>query len=355
MGQTVILIPSMTSSGVGEGIPLATYRDLLADEIGFKLETTVTTSADGGEGRRIVLADDFRDDEAGSTLVPGGNAYLYVIDGAQAGSQSRIVSQADAGYQGVHGGVVLARPFGGRLAAGTSVLVTSPLPVKRYLTVKGLDDCINEALARVPAMATLTLTLTGAGTDTIPLADYPWIEHIDQILGQRDRYGTGDDPFWRSSALPSFINANNADRTLHLGRYYGVDETLELLITLPADRLIYNGLTWGYPDDPGLHTDIHRAAVPERWVLTYGMSRALRFLYRHVRDDRRIPREEKVDLLGDLMIERQKWAQACMVLREHEFPRARVVYGEGALVSGTTSGGGDGYPIESGAAWGWSW
>jgi hypothetical protein len=114
-------------------------------------------------------------------------------------------------------------------------------------------------------------------------------------------------------------------------------------------------VTWGYRDsNPGLHDDNDRAAVPEHWVTTFGMSRALRFLYRWTRDRRDLDRQEKADMLGDLMIERQKWATACLVIREQEFPRARVTRGR-PLVSGTTAAHGDGYPIESGAAWGWSW
>jgi hypothetical protein len=346
---TPLIVPTNVSGG---GIALPRYRELLADELGFLQTTTVTTAATSGEARRVVLADELRDDEAGYGLL---GTWLYVRTGVLAGTQRRILNDSEAGYQGTSSAVVLSRPLDAPLAVGTVVDITGPLPIKRHLGVKGLNDCVTEGLARCPAQAILTLELTGGSSNRLSLDDYPWLTHVDQILTISEYYGVVGANTAHPTTLPYSIATNGVSRELVLGRQYSADETVEIQATLSGDRLIYDGTTWDYrTENPGLHDDNDRAVIPEHWATTFGMSRALRFLYRWVRDNRQMNRDEKRDMLADLMIERQKWASACMVLRDQEFPRARATSGR-PLIHGTVSGHGDGYPIESGASWGWSW
>jgi hypothetical protein len=334
------------------GTSLLTYRRALADELGM-LHVMLVGAASVGDTTRIVLADELRDDEAGHDFL--GSPWVYVATGAQAGAQRRVLDQPETGYQGPAGALVVSRPFTAALAAGTTVEITSPLPVKRHLGIKGLNDCVNEALMRCPALATLTLELTGDDTsDRLALDDYPWLTHADQILEIDNLYGVTGAASSYPTGLPYSIVANGASRELVLGRQYSSGETIEIQVLLSGDRLVYDGSAWGYPDVPGLQGDDDQAAIPEHWVTTFGMSRALRFLYRLTSQDRTLDPNERRARLADLMVERQKWANACMVLRDREFPRARVVSGR-PLVSGTSMGYGDGYPVESGARTGWSW
>jgi hypothetical protein len=327
-----LILPTDLSGG---GIALPRYRQLLADELGFYLETTVTTTATNGEARRVVLADEFRDDESGSEIVTGGGGYLYVRTGELAGSQGRLLSQSDAAYQGSRSAVVLSRPFEVPLTVGAVVAVTSPLPVKRYLTTKGLDDCVNEGLARCPAVA--TLTLEGTDSDRLDITDYSFLTHADQILGVYDRYGVTDGNAAYLSGLPYRIDANATTRYLVLGRRYATDEPFEVQVSLPGDRLVYDGATWGTVDDnPGLHDENDRAAVPEGWVLAFSMIAALRFLERMVWHRNGVERQARLDAVAEIRERRAQWTASAARLRVLEFPRgpARPA---ASMVGGTTT------------------
>lgn len=348
-----LIVPADLSGG---GIALPRYRTLLADELGFYLETSVTAAAAHGEARRVVLADDFRDDELGADLVPGGGGYLYVRTGDLAGTQSRFVDRREAGYQGGRAAAVLARPLAAPLETGTAVCVTSPLPVKRYLAVKGLDDCVNEALARLPAVA--RLTLTGAEANRIALGEYPFLTDADQILSVSDRSGVNADDAASPGGRPFRIDASGTTRHVVFERAYGTSETVEVALTLPGDRLVYDGASWSYVTDadarPGLLGEAYRAAVPEHWVLAFGMVLALRFLERLALRRRDLERQERLDLVGEIRDRRAQWAATGLHLRLHEFPRP--VSWQPSRAIGRTAGGGivesgPGDPLWGDTAW----
>lgn len=312
------IIPSSTLS-VSSSSGLLTYRRALADELGM-LHVMLVGAASAGDTTRVVLADDLRDDEAGYAL--WGTPWVYVTTGAQAGAQRRVLDQMGTGYQGPAGALLVSRQFNAALLAGTTVEITSPLPVARHLGVKGLNDCVNEALARTPAVATLTLELTGGSTDSLSLDDYPWLTHEDQILSIRDRYGVVGVNAARSTGLPYRIDADGATRSLVFGRSYSPGETVEVRVSLPGDRLIYDGSAWAFAtDDPGLQDDDDRAAVPDHWVLAFGMVAALRFLERLVARRRDIDKDERADMLGEIRERLAQWSITAQRLRLTEFPR----------------------------------
>jgi hypothetical protein len=312
-----LILPSDLSGG---GIPLRTYRNPLADELGFLLETSVRVAAAHTSARRVVLADDFRDDEAGSELLPGGGGYLYVRTGDEAGTQNRIIATSEAGYDGPRGMVTLARPFAAPLAAGTVVEVTSPLPVKRYGGVKGLDDCINEALARLPVIA--RITLTGSGYDQYSLEDYPWLTHEDQIVGIYDRSSGASSLYALAPSAYGFrIDGDGVARTLVTERTYSAADTVELAVAVPGDRLIYDGAQWTYAAEPGLQDENDRGAAPEHWVVAFGMVKALQFLERMVLRQGG-DREARLDAVREIRDRKDTWDLTAKRIMLHEFPRA---------------------------------
>lgn len=312
-----LVLPGDLSGG---GILLRQYRMALADQIGFLIETSVSVAAAHGEARRVVLADEFRDDDAATMdLLPGGGIYLYVRSGDQTGSQRRALLGSEAGYDGPRGMVTLSRPFDAPLAAGTVIDATSPLPVKRHLGIKGLDDCINEALARLPLV--VRLTLTGDGTDQHSLSAHPWLTHDDQILGLYDSWTVTTGNALAPSPYGARIDTNGVARVLVTERAYTTGETAEVAAVVPADRLIYDGAQWTYATTPGLHDENDRAAVPEHWVTAFAAVKALQFLERLTMQRRDVSRDERLDMVTEIRSRRATWTQAAKRIMLTEFPR----------------------------------
>lgn len=143
---SVAVSPGVAASGT-------TLLDLccrVADTVGFRLPTVVTDTAAAGDTARVVLSDEFRDDEAGYDFLAGDWLYVAGDDATtnQPQTQRRIVSQPGAGYLGPMGGVTLSRPFDAPLIAGSPVHLTSPSPMRRHLGVSGYREAINEGLDR---------------------------------------------------------------------------------------------------------------------------------------------------------------------------------------------------------------
>jgi len=329
-----IIIPSGGGGGAVAGVTLTTYRRALADQLGMLLVTT-SGLATVGDTTRIVLSEDFRDDEAGYDFM--GRPWVYVSSGAQAGTQRRIVSQPETGYQGAGGALVLSRPFSSALPSGSIIEITSPLPSKRHLAVKGLNECINEALALLPIRA--RIVFTGNGTDQHDLEDYPWLTSEDEILGIYDSYPGGATTDALTRSPHSFrVVENGVDRTLVTDIRYSAAQTFELAVIVRADRLVHDGTGWIYATTPGLQADSWMAAAPERWVTAFGMVKASQFLYRMVQQRKDLDRQEKGSLLADIDRERRVWARAAMAIRVNEFPRP-VANPLRGLISGVNDNG----------------
>jgi hypothetical protein len=340
----ITITPASVAAG-GSGYTLQRYYRRLADELGFYLPTVTTAQASVGEASRIALSTELRDDEDGYT--PVGGRWLYVTSGAAATQQRRIVSRPagmsgspSAGYQGSVGAVMVSRPFEAPLAANTPVDITAPLPVRRYLGTKGLVECVNEALTRLPVEA--RVTITGNGAYGYDLADYPFLVHQRQTLGIEDL--NASDPTAPGVASPYGyeIRLNGAERTLVTRNLYGVGSSFVLRVVVSADRLIHDGVDWTYRDNAdarGLQGDTWMAACPESWVLAVAMVKALQVVTRLVVMDRTMSPEEKQQLLTlDILPRRASWARAAAKIKTHDLP-AEYAPRSAPLVQGTSRGG----------------
>lgn len=314
-------VPFIVVSGgstTATGPSLLTLRNRLADELGFYHPTTVT-AATGGDPTRVVIAAELEDDEEGADLL--ARRWLYVRTGAQAGVQRRIVSQPGVGYQGGQSALIMSRAFAAALVSGSAVEVTSPLPVKRHLGVKGLNDCITEALGML--RLAVRITLTGTGTYQQDLSAYPWLTSVDQTRGIYDTVNLiGGSPPILSGYGYDFVS-NGATRTLVTEWPYTTADTYYLDAVIRGDRLVYDGSAWVYldPDDPpGLLDDTYRTAAPEHWVLTFGMVVALRQVQKMLLADGSLPRDEKQMLLADVAQRKRHWSWAARTIVLKEFP-----------------------------------
>lgn len=263
-----IVVPA---SSTGTGPTLAVIRNRLADELGFRISTTVTDTGDNSDNARVVIADELRDDEQGYDNIP---PWIYASSGAQAGTQRRILSQPGVGYQGPYGAVVTSRPFAAALAAGVTIEVTGPLPIKRHLGILGLNECINQALALIWVKA--RVSLAGEGDYQYDLADYPWLQIPDlQAREIADTQWQTTLPPTRSPYTP-VVTVNNVSRTLETEIGYASGETFYLDAVVRADYLVFDGSSWGYSiTSPGLLGDAYQTAAPEQWVHTFAMMKCL--------------------------------------------------------------------------------
>ncbi len=313
-----IIIPASATSGTGS--TLATLRHRLADELGFYASTTVTSVAASGEAARVVLADELRDDEAGYEFL--GMPWVYVVSGAQIGTQRRALGQPSVGYQGNYGGLFLSRPYAAALASGVTIEVTSPLPVKRHLAIKGLNDLVNEALARIWIEA--RISLTGNATRSYSLASYPWLQTYEQTRGIWDSRQYGTSYPTELSACRYRIATNGITRTLVADAIYATSETFELAVIVRADRLVYDGASWAYVAQnaaPGLLGDTYQAAAPEEWVVAIGMVKALQHLTKLTEAHRSLSDDERARVLTGIAQRRRVWALTAASIVADEMPR----------------------------------
>lgn len=304
------------SSTVDTGPTLLRLRNRLADTLGFYLPTTVSDTGDNGDAARVVIADELRDDEAGYEFM--GTPWLYAQDGAQAGNQRRMIAQPDVGYQGNLGAVVLSRPFAAALAAGTTIEITSPLPVKRTLSIKGLNECLNEGLARI--WVEVRVPITGNGTYSYNLAAYPWLTRYAQTRGIYDALSFGPTMEPTLSSTPYRFVTTGAARTLVARQLYTSADTFYLAAIVRADRYVSDGTSWGYVVTPGLQGDAWQAACPEEWGVCFGMVIALRFLIEWTEKDESISDAVRNRRLANLGRRLQQWASAAAAIKLREFP-----------------------------------
>jgi hypothetical protein len=322
MSTAPIVVDTSGASSPGDGgagVSLAQYRRLIADELGLWQATTITETASGGELVRFAIADEFRDDDASPDTF--FHHYLYVADGPQAGAQRRILAE---GYDGPTGVFRVTRPFAAPLAPGTRVELTHPLPIRRLLGVKGLNTVVDEALARIWIEA--RIPLMGSAGGWVNLTDYDALVSYEQTRGLYDwRCGGADEPSGLSRTRYRF--GRNGAGTWLEGRYgpldYGIDEAFQLAVLAQADRVIHDGSGWTYRDEAGAGLSDHddwRAAAPSRWVLAFGMVKALRQVRKLLTEARGIATDERRGRLADTDERLVHWARAAVRIATYEFP-----------------------------------
>lgn len=306
----------LNGSGTPTGPTLRELRNRLADELGFYHATTVTTEASSSEASRVVIADEVRDDETGFDFL---GQWVYARDGAQAGVQRRIISQPGVGYQGARSVLLLSRPFAASLDAGTAIEITAPLPSKRHAAIKGLNDLINEGLARI--WVEVRIALTGNGTYEYDLSAYPWLTRASQTRGIYDDR-------WTATGIPELLSpytydiaTNGINRTLQTQVAYTTADTFHLAAIVRADRLVFDGSSWSYVTTPGLLNDTYQAAVPEEWAVAFAMVKSLQYLTRLTMQSRQLDKDEKAATLADIMDRRRIWAAAAASIKRNEMPK----------------------------------
>ncbi len=332
-------------SAVGVGYTWATYYRRLASELGFYQATQVSVEASVGDTTRYIISDEFRDDEAEYEFF--GRPWVYIADesgnpGNDGGLQRRILSNR-SGFQGPLGALMVSRPYPVPVPAASVVEVTSPLPIKSHLGVKGLVTCINEALADI--WIPVRLQFTGNGTNEYDLQDFPVYGALLKYNQGRGIFDTRElgttMPATRSPWGYSFIESG-AERSLITDSRYNDQETFYLDVVVRANEFIFNGSAWGYRAAniaKGLQNSSQQAAAPEDWVLAFAMHKALDHLIEISLRERDIPEERLKRIIGRLEERKRTWARACCQIMIDEFPKAIPERTE-SMIGGTITDGG---------------
>jgi hypothetical protein len=311
------IIVSASASSTGSGPTRRTYRRRLADELGEFAALTVSAEASSAvhpDAARQVMVTALASDQVPFDRFDG--AYVYVCDGEQAGEVRAVL---DGTFDGPIGSLLLDRPFSATLDAGTEVELTKPLPGARHLTIRGLNDLVEEALERI--WVEVRLSAVGNGTYEYGLVDYPWIERYEQLRGIYDTVFVGADGVPTLSPYPYRLVTNGQTRTLVTTWAYSSDETFYLDAIVRADRFVYDGTSWAFRSTPGLQADTWQAAAPEEWVLAFGAWRGFEHIIGLLDKDETLSDDRRARLLREPTRRYRKWARAAARIKVYEFAR----------------------------------
>lgn len=306
-----VIVPA-TSAGVG--VTRRVLRSALADQLGVYRSVTVSDLASGPDANRVVISEDLRDDEDEPEF--WGQFFVYVVDGDQAGAQRRVVQR---GYHGSISALILSRPLDLAPEPGTTVLVTSPLPIERIGRTKGLNQIVQEAADRTTVEA--RLAFTGDGSRAVSLVDAPYVTNEDQLRGIYDARLTGlaSDPLDLSPDLFR-LALDGADRSIVVTNAYGSGESFEVAVGMSGGSLIYSSGAWAYSTS-GLTSDDDQVAVPTHWIVAIGMVKALQHLRTLIGLDRSLSPQERAIHLDDVERRMRVWAPAAAEIKRREFPQ----------------------------------
>ncbi len=284
---STVVVPTLTGTG-------PTFRELyldLADELGFISETTVSTQATNVESARTVFTLDALDDFDPEGDGAWSSWWLYVVDGAYAGAQRRVLSR---GHLGNEGALLLDRPLPSTLTANTMIILTSPLPITKRMGIDGLKQMVNKGLNRCRIGG--RIPFDGTGLDSYSLNGYDWLRSASQTTGLYDRLpNIATSNAAQRSGVRYEITTDGADITLVTSPAYASGTAFELGVIVRGDRLIFDGAAWGYAATPGLVDDDDMAAVPMEWVRAFSMVKALQHLDRVLQADRHLDKETKME------------------------------------------------------------
>lgn len=311
-----IIGPSVAAAAV-TGFSLTQYRRRLAEELGMLAVLTVSSTASTSvtpDAARQLLVTALAADQVPENNFDG--YYVYVNDGTQAGETRRVL---EGSFDGPIGSLLLDRPFSAPLASGSEVELTSPLGGGRYLAIKGLNECVNEALARIWTVG--RLSVTGNGTYEYSLSAYPWITDSDQIRAVDDGLYFGSNRPVDRSPLPYRVVQNGASRTLVTTYKYSSADTFYVEVFVRGDRLVSDGSTWAYQTTPGLQTDAYQAAVPEDVCVAFAMVRALQAYRRVLLADARMDKQTRREMLVENERRTLSYARLAARIKREQFPK----------------------------------
>lgn len=313
----VAITPSVAVAGVGANLLDLCRR--VADTVGFRLETSISTEASYGETSRVVLADELRDDENSYEFV--ARDWIYVSTEAQAQTQRRILAQPEIGYQGARGAAVVSRPFNAALEVGSVIDVTSPLPMRQHRGVQGYREAINQGLGLIWIPA--RLTMTGDGTYEHDLAAFSaYLDRPDvQIQSLEDTQALGTTYPAEMSPFGHRIVANGVSRTLVTEAAYASGEAFYLDVRVRGDRLIHDGSSWGYvmAGPTGLQNDTDQTAAPGDWAYVFGVWKAYQNWSKMVSASKTMSAEEKAAVLDGadgVLARRYSWSRAAARIKQ---------------------------------------
>lgn len=307
------------SASVGAGVTRRVIRRDIADQIGEYALCTVSAQASPAaavEPERWVFLTELESDGLDFARLDG--FWLYVATGDQAGQVRRVL---EGQYHGDVGALQVDRPFADVLADGTEVELTDSLPGGRIGTTKGINECINEGLARVLVEA--RLALTGNGTRSINLADYSgFLKAGDQINGLYDTlwFGSSSDEPYELSGHGARVQTDGGTLTLITDYTYGTDTSFQAAVIRPGHTLVYSGGAWGN-STVGLQADDHAAAVPLHWIRAFGCRQAIKHMIVLAQRDKRLDRDERRERVADLRAMLNPWIGAAFSIKMDEFPR----------------------------------
>lgn len=327
-----IIGPSTTITGTG--VTRKTLRRRLAEEFGmwgaFTVNATPSSSVTPDSDRQI-LCTALGADGVDTSQFDG--AYLYVVDGTQIRETRKVLTGT---FDGPIGSLLIDRPFSAALVSGTEFELLSPLPAGRHLTHKGLNECVNEALARIWVVA--RIAATGNGTYEYDLAAYPWLTDPDQLRQVDDAYFDGPSRQAERSPFDTRIVVSGATRTLVTDIIYSSAETFYLEVFVRADRYIYDGSSWAFATAPGLQSDTYQTSAPEEQVVAFGMCKALQSYDRMIRADKTLDKQERLFMLQDVYQRRVTWARLAARIKRESFPKP-IPEPQRGIVSGISFGG----------------
>lgn len=325
--STVIIIPS--GAAVAAGILRPLYRRALGAQYGPFGVYTTDGVATGTEARRQIVCSSLIDDFEDASRLK--RRYLYVATGTYAGTQTRI---RDAGYHGSIGYLEVTKPLAAPLASGIEIEIGT-WPCDRYLDQKGLNQLVNEALAR--CLIEYRAVLTGAGTTGISLLDAEgYIDQsgrVDAVYDNLDTVGTTD-PL-EPSPYGSRVDASGAERTLVTDIAYASSDSVELRVLRAGHTLINDGSGW-VTSAVGLTSDDQAAAAPVPWVVAFGMVKLLQIQTEMVEQDETLSDTVKARRLTLLAGRRRQWSRAAATIMLDQFPKPTPQLSRGLSTFDTT-------------------
>lgn len=258
----------LDSTAVGTGVSLKTYRQKLAQDIGFYVLST--TTAANSTTTNITLGD-----LADSALTTDyyNNVWVIVTSTTSGliGQTRRIKTD---GYAPATGIMTLTRGFSSASTNGTEVELHGVLPPVAMGGMKGWREIINDALRECWAIDKLSIAPANSTTYTHTLSDLPWIPDEDDFIEVWQR-STGAET---DSIVPEWRFEYNADApVIELRKTLSTADRLKPMVYRPMDTWIKVGNSWGNSTS-GLVNDSDQALLPLEGMERIGKAIAYEYL-----------------------------------------------------------------------------
>lgn len=317
-----LIFPGGTSTG--SGTPFVSAWRAIADELGEYTTITVAdeaTLAVHPDADRQILSEQLTADQKSARRFDG--FWAYVVDGAHAGSTRMALETT---FDGPYGSLLVDRRFldgngnSDPLAANVEVDLTSPLPVGRHLTLKGIKDAVLDALRMF--YVDTRLSLVGTGSRSIDLGDSAFIALGAQVDSVWQRRGSTEP--YEQRANDARVVQDGAALTLVTDVAIPSGEVFQLRVLRRPFTLVKTSGTWGVSTTgPVNATD--EIPAPLHWIKAWGMVQALKACIVHTRRDMSLTSEQKRERIdGEYGYTHRLriWTRACRQIKaSDEYPK----------------------------------